>query len=201
MNDKYKEHKGDERRETYSLDQLKELIVKSTKVVNWYPYFDKENPTIRGPHTRWFTVSGGNTAYTADPNDDANYAAAAMNALPSLIEKLELTTNALNNETRIRQNYVDKVVELNKKVDELSWDGALNEAEDKIAKLEKQNKKYERLLFTIGYWIEDVNNPHIWEWESCNMWTFSNEHGQFIGIYDSLDGVLKAFKDYKIDNQ
>lgn len=78
--------KGDNRRIRYSLNQLSELTQKSTDAVNWYPH--RYDGTVRGPNGRWFKClegAGQNLAYSGD---DVEYAAAAMNALPDLIDQL-----------------------------------------------------------------------------------------------------------------
>lgn len=118
----YKKHKGDERRIRYTLEQLKEITSKSTQVVNWYPHSDG---TIRGPYCRWLIVTGGDgdREYTSPIRNDVEYASMAMNALPFLIEDKEKL-----------EEIVEKLERENK---ELKWDGALNEAEEKINKLEQ----------------------------------------------------------------
>ena len=91
----YKEHKGDNRRGDLDIEELKVLITKSTSVVNWYPHaYDSTEgigATVRGPFGRWLQVTEvSNKDYpAAKPEDDAKYAAAAMNYLPHLVEEVE----------------------------------------------------------------------------------------------------------------
>jgi len=137
MSEKYKEWKGDNRRGSFSIDEIKEAIVKSTKVVNWYPYHYEQKEgfgaTVRGPNSRWLYVSEGyqtrESSSLASPNDDADYAAMAMNSLPFLVEKIEELesqllvekekTNKLENQWRelllsknsIIKKLLDKIIE------------------------------------------------------------------------------------------
>lgn len=74
---------------TEDLQMLKELEKKSTQVVGWYSHHRGQ---VRGPFCRWFNVTEVAPEYqknVADAGDDANYAAAAMNYLPKLIERIE----------------------------------------------------------------------------------------------------------------
>lgn len=82
---------GDCRRAEYSLEELKVLMDKATDVVNWYPHMEVEGATVRGPWNRWFRVNDIDYGkeHVSSALDDAKYAAAAMNALPDLIKKLE----------------------------------------------------------------------------------------------------------------
>lgn len=85
---------GDERRIKYTIAQLKDLASRATGVVNWYPYREVSGGTVRGPFNRWFILqpgdSQGNPGVIAeDPYSDVEYAAAAMNSLPHLIERIE----------------------------------------------------------------------------------------------------------------
>ena len=79
----------DERRNVLSNDELRTILNKSTKVVNWYVHSN----TVRGPFGRWFTVSerlenwkAGDLAYHTD---DVAFASAAMNNLEQLLDKSE----------------------------------------------------------------------------------------------------------------
>lgn len=78
------------------IEKLKELEAKSTRVVSWYPHTQYDGSclgyaTVRGPFHRWFLVQHGqgDGEGVADMYDDAKYAAASMNALPSLITHIE----------------------------------------------------------------------------------------------------------------
>ena len=95
-NQDYRGHKGDNRRGEVDLDLIKSLILKSTSVVNWYPhgYESTKNmgATVRGPYGRWLYVTekqGDDPEHIASAEDDAKYAAAAMNYLPHLVEEVE----------------------------------------------------------------------------------------------------------------
>ena len=88
------------------LEELKRLAEQSTKVVAWYAHsqYDGYHPgkaSVRGPFGRWFLVEEGGGWNKDEPKpvadlfDDAKYAAAAMNALPALIERVERLTDAL----------------------------------------------------------------------------------------------------------
>lgn len=75
---------------------LKELFQKSSYVCNWYAHgpgdqVDIDTATVRGPYKRWFYVTGGKgyEKYLGSVNDDAKYAAAAMNMMPHLIARIE----------------------------------------------------------------------------------------------------------------
>ena len=76
---------------------LEEAIKRSTQVVAWYPHHEGDQckmgeATVRGPWNRWFVVSGGNgesarKAGVASTQDDARFAAAAMNNVAKLLEE------------------------------------------------------------------------------------------------------------------
>lgn len=69
------------------LPKLMELYENSTKAT-WYGHPCE----CRGPFNRWLTVSEVPEAYkkhVASQSDDAHYAAAAMNAVPGLVEEIE----------------------------------------------------------------------------------------------------------------
>jgi hypothetical protein len=71
------------------LQKLKELEKKSTQVVAWYA---EHGGQVRGPFNRWFNVTevaDEHKKYCGSAADDARYAAAAMNYLPKLIERIE----------------------------------------------------------------------------------------------------------------
>ncbi len=86
------------------LNMLRILAEKSTRVQGWYPYStgDGYHPTeasVRGPFGRWFRVSGGESGAggklgegVADLNDDAKFAAAAMNNLVALLDENDMLT-------------------------------------------------------------------------------------------------------------
>lgn len=70
------------------IDHLIGLWEKSTKVVAWYPH----PGNVRGPFGRWFNITPVDPQYekhVASASDDAEYAAAAMNAVPYLIQEIE----------------------------------------------------------------------------------------------------------------
>jgi len=89
---------GDNRRNNLNLQQLKERMDKSTEVVNWYPYMEVDGATVRGPWGRWFRVNDIDYGkeHVASALDDAEYAAAAMNNLPKLIDELEQFRKTFN---------------------------------------------------------------------------------------------------------
>lgn len=65
------------------------LKANSTRVNGWWAH--REDGTIRGPFCRWLTVSEVDPIYkknVAEIGDDVDYAAAAMNDLPKVIEAL-----------------------------------------------------------------------------------------------------------------
>ena len=67
---------------------LREAEFMSTDVVAWYPHSHE----VRGPFGRWLTVSevdSSNKSHVADTFEDAKFAAAAMNALPHLLDLVE----------------------------------------------------------------------------------------------------------------
>lgn len=79
------------------LNGLKELCNKATQVVGWYHHHMWSNE-VRGPFGRWFTVSGGDNGMgdpvkyptpVAELYEDAAFCAAAMSALPALLELLD----------------------------------------------------------------------------------------------------------------
>lgn len=83
--------------------RLRLLAAKSTEVVSWYPYplGDSYHPgqaSVRGPFGRWFLVGGGDNGMgdpikypvpVADLDDDARFAAAAMNNLVPLLDEID----------------------------------------------------------------------------------------------------------------
>lgn len=84
------------------LERLETLKRESTQVVSWYAHSQGDGyhlgkASVRGPFGRWFLVQGGDNGMgdpvkypvpVADLYADAKYAAAAMNALPGLIQDL-----------------------------------------------------------------------------------------------------------------
>lgn len=76
------------------LEKAKGLKERSTRVVSWYAHSQHDGyrpgfATVRGPFFRWFLVEKGDDQGNnclADQEDDAKYAAFAMNALPLLVE-------------------------------------------------------------------------------------------------------------------
>lgn len=78
------------------LKELRDLASKSTRVVAWYPHgrgnqCGLNEATVRGPCFRWFRVVGGEDYATrvADVEDDAKFAAAAMNNLVPLLDEID----------------------------------------------------------------------------------------------------------------
>lgn len=86
--------------------KLRELANASTRVVGWYPHsqYDGYHPgraSVRGPFGRWFLVEGANGEVegspiypVADLYDDAKFAAAAMNNLVALLDRIDELENA-----------------------------------------------------------------------------------------------------------
>ncbi len=83
-------------------NELRKLAENSTKVVSWYPHsqYDRYHPgkaSVRGPFGRWFLLDGGECKNgspelgqgVADLYDDAKFAAAAMNNLVPLLDRVE----------------------------------------------------------------------------------------------------------------
>lgn len=84
------------------LEFLKELKQKSTQVVGWYA----NGHTVRGPFHRWFEVSKVSPEYEKNVGrmeDDVAYAAAAMNYVPALIERIEQLEAQLALEDMLRE--------------------------------------------------------------------------------------------------
>ncbi len=84
------------------LNMLKELEKKSTQVVGWYA----NGHTVRGPFHRWFEVTKVSPEYekhVGRMEDDVAYAAAAMNYLPKLIERIEQLEAQLALEDMLRE--------------------------------------------------------------------------------------------------
>lgn len=92
------------------LQMLKELASCATQVVGWYPHGPGDQAgtneaTVRGPFRRWLFVTGGEgyEQYVASHHDDAKYAAAAMNYLPKLVERIEELEALLAVEDMLRE--------------------------------------------------------------------------------------------------
>jgi hypothetical protein len=81
---------------------LRDLASKSSCVVSWYPYslgdgYHPGQASVRGPSGRWFLVTGGESGSmtgglgegVAELNDDARFAAAAMNNLVPLLDEID----------------------------------------------------------------------------------------------------------------
>lgn len=85
------------------LNMLRELKAKSTQVNGWYHYSvgDGYHPgfaSVRGPYHRWFLVQAGDDqghGGLASQDDDAKFAAAAMNNLPQLVDDVVTLKNGL----------------------------------------------------------------------------------------------------------
>lgn len=89
--------------------KLRELAERSTRVVAWYPHskHDGYHPgkaSVRGPFGRWLLVEGGSNGLNdegnhptpvADLDDDANFAAAAMNNFVPLLDEVQRLESAL----------------------------------------------------------------------------------------------------------
>lgn len=86
-----------------SITELRRIAEASTKVVQWdahgkYQHPHPEYATVRGPYNRWLLVTPVAEQYqkhVADQYADAEFAAAAMNALPELLEDWERMQKAL----------------------------------------------------------------------------------------------------------
>lgn len=77
---------------------LRALWMKSTEVVAWYSNYPGE---VRGPFCRWFKVTDVAPEYkkhVAEVGDDSAYAAAAMNALPHLLDHADRLSAELSAE-------------------------------------------------------------------------------------------------------
>ncbi len=74
--------------------KLRELKAASTSVVKWYAHDSSgygPEATVRGPFFRWFKVAEVADEYkhnVSSPRDDADYCAAAMNAVPELLDEI-----------------------------------------------------------------------------------------------------------------
>ena len=98
-------HLGDERRLKLSIDKIKEVISKSTPVVNWYAH--TEDKTVRGPFGRWFTASGEDK-HLASINNDVEYCAMAMTVLPELVKEIQQLKQQLEDAVEVIEFYGDK---------------------------------------------------------------------------------------------
>lgn len=83
--------------------ELREIAENSTKVNSWTPHseYDGYHPgkaSVRGPFFRWLIVEQvdeRDRKYVADVYDDAKFAAAAMNNLVPLLNRVDKLTEAL----------------------------------------------------------------------------------------------------------
>lgn len=89
-----------------TLEELRAIAAKASKVVGWYPYpkgdgYHPGKASVRGPYGRWFLVEGGVDANgelyegMADLNDDAKFAAAALNNFAPLLDEIDRLRSAL----------------------------------------------------------------------------------------------------------
>lgn len=147
----YTDWKGDERRARYSLDELKELIKKSTKVVNWYAHgYDGQegfSASVRGPFNRWFKVSTVSEDYKKDvayAGDDAEYCAAAMNSLPFLVDRIEKTDSIFEALKRDIRNVREDIIAEIERRSKLTNQPQLGKRRA-VARLDEVLKKYEEL--------------------------------------------------------
>ena len=75
----------------YEIAAIRELKEQSTQVVSWYAHgrgdqCQQDQATVRGPYHRWLVVmNGSDHGSLGDVEDDARYAAAAMNIVPYLL--------------------------------------------------------------------------------------------------------------------
>lgn len=102
---------------------LRAIAEKSTPVVAWYPHgpgdgYHPGQGSVRGPFGRWFLVSGGDNGMqdpvkypvpVAPLEDDAKFAAAAMNNLVPLLDELDL-----------RDKMIEELVLLRSLLDEMT---------------------------------------------------------------------------------
>ena len=80
------------------LQTLLKLADAASPVVAWYAH-GNENGTVRGPFHRWFTCSEVEDRYkqhVASVDDDCRYAAAAMNAVPTLVKVLQVAIDFMD---------------------------------------------------------------------------------------------------------
>lgn len=91
---------------TEKLDEMLRVARAATQVVNWYPHgpYDGYHPgaaSVRGPFWRWLIVNEGRGWDQSKPKpvanveDDAKFAAMAMNNLVPLVESLREAVVAL----------------------------------------------------------------------------------------------------------
>lgn len=97
-------HLGDERRLRLSINKIKEVISKSTPVVNWYAH--TEDKTVRGPFGRWFTASGEDK-HLANINNDVEYCAMAMTILPEMVEEIQQLKQQLEEAVEVINWYAE----------------------------------------------------------------------------------------------
>jgi len=117
-------HLGDERRLRLSINKIKEVISKSTPVVNWYAH--TEDKTVRGPFGRWFTASGEDK-HLANINNDVEYCAMAMTILPEMVEEIQ----------QLKQQLSDT------KTDNINWMNKNKQLKQQLEKAERLLSKYE----------------------------------------------------------
>lgn len=98
--------------------QIEVAAQKATQVVGWYAHRggDSHGPeaTVRGPFMRWLKCTEVRPEYAhrvADPYDDVEYAAAAMNGAPAIAAEF----TALEAELADKE---DQIVALQKELDE-----------------------------------------------------------------------------------
>lgn len=94
---------------TNSIAEIKEFYKNSTQVVGWYAHPSE----VRGPFCRWFTVSDVSPEYekhVAYKGDDAKYAAAAMNNVIHLIDKIESLFDAIKHGDEKHQTWLKETI-------------------------------------------------------------------------------------------
>ena len=91
-------------------EYLRNLAKNSTEVVAWYPHskgdgYHPGRSCVRGPFGRWMLIEGGDNGMgdpvkyptpVADLDDDAKFAAAAMNNMVPLLDEVERLETELN---------------------------------------------------------------------------------------------------------
>jgi hypothetical protein len=84
-------------------EYLRNLAKNSTEVVAWYPHskgdgYHPGRSCVRGPFGRWMLIEGGDNGMgdpvryptpVADLDDDAKFAAAAMNNMVPLLDEID----------------------------------------------------------------------------------------------------------------
>lgn len=130
----------------YNLDELSKLCKKSTQVVGWYPH--RYSGQIRGPYYRWFILQPGSDdgqGRLASPEDDIEFAAAAMNTLPHLVIKIQELEQIIKDK--------DAVIE--------GHSNGMNHIWDRVSDRNARINELEREVETLSSKIRELENSKV----------------------------------------